>query len=38
MGGTIEVESVLGEGSCFTVDFPVGKPPERVEAESLVEL
>lgn len=33
MGGSIEVESVFGEGSCFTVDFPIGKPRERPEKE-----
>lgn len=25
MGGYIEVTSVLGEGSCFTIDLPIGK-------------
>jgi len=33
MGGSVEVESVHGEGSCFTVDFPIGKPYERPEKE-----
>jgi signal transduction histidine kinase/CheY-like chemotaxis protein len=33
MGGTIAVESVLGEGSCFTVEFPIGKPHEGGEKE-----
>ena len=33
MGGSIEVESALGEGSCFTVDFPMGKPHEKPEKE-----
>lgn len=33
MGGTIAVESVLGEGSCFTVEFPIGEPHERDEKE-----
>ena len=25
MDGTIKVDSVLGEGSCFTIDLPIGK-------------
>jgi len=33
MDGSIEVESVFGEGSCFTVDFPMGKPHEQPEKE-----
>lgn len=29
MGGTISVESTLGEGSCFTMLLPIGEPSEE---------
>jgi signal transduction histidine kinase len=36
MGGTVSVESVLGEGSCFTVRFP-GLPLLSVQRPQLLQ-
>jgi len=37
MGGSIHVESQLEEGSTFTVQIPIGRPPEMVAPETSIE-